>query len=430
MLQALVAFALVLLLAFLGLPLGFSMLSVGVGAFALSRGLEPALAMAGQQALSVSTTYGLSVLPMFLLMGAFIERANISRDLYDAGEAWVGNRRGGLAMATIFACAAFAAVCGSSVAAAAVMGKVAVPEMRRHKYAETLSLGTVAAGGTLGILIPPSVPLVIYAILTQTDVGKLFIAGILPGMLLVALYLTAIAIWARISPSASPGRIPVDWKRRWTALYRVWAMLVLFLIVFGSMYFGVCTPTEAAAIGASGALCFAIARRLLTWRNFVAALVEAGLITATLNFVLIGALTFSNYVTISDLPGALLQWIDSLHLPALGVVVVICAVYIVLGCVFEALGMLILTVPIFFPVITSLGINPIWFGIIVVIVLELGLITPPVGMNVFVVKSVVPNASMSAAFRGVAPFVVADLLCLATVLVVPAIALVLPHLMH
>jgi tripartite ATP-independent transporter DctM subunit len=427
---ALLGFAALFVICFLGFPLGFAMIAVGVGGFAIVRDLGAALGMAAQQAVAVATSYDLSVLPMFVLMGAFIDRANLARELYDACQAWLGHRRGGLAMATIGACGAFAAVSGSSVASAATMAKIAVPEMRRHRYRDSLAAGTVAAGGTLGILIPPSVPMVIFGVLTQTDISKLFIAGILPGLLLIALYFCAIGVQVRLDAEAGPRTARTNWAQRWILIPRVWGVGVLFVVVLGSMYFGICTPTEAAAIGASGAFLFALARGRLDRRGFAHALVDAGLTTATILTVVIGALVFSNFLTLTRAPFDLVTWIQALDPSPIGALLAISAIYLVLGCIFETLGMLLLTVPLFFPVVKALGIDPVWFGIIVVIALELGLITPPVGMNVFVVKSVVPEVALGTIFRGIWPFVGADIACLLLVVFVPAIALLLPNWMN
>jgi tripartite ATP-independent transporter DctM subunit len=430
MTAALIGFAILLAISFVGLPLGFSMMAVGVAGFAAFRSLDAALNMASQQVVSVVTNYDLSVLPMFLLMGAFIERANLSRELYDACQSWFGHRRGGLAISTIAACGVFAAVCGSSVATAATMGRLSIPEMRRHGYSDALASGSVAAGGTLGIMIPPSVPMVLYGILTQADIGKLFIAGIVPGLLLMGLFITTVSIMTRFTFAAAPagGQTP-SWAERFRILGKVWGIVLLFAVVLGSIYFGVCTPSEAAAIGASGALVFALVRRRMDLPSFHLALVDAGVTSAGLFFILIGALVFANFLTLSGLPFALTNTVQEYQLSAQSAVLLFSAILLLLGCVFESLGMLFLMVPVFFPILSSLGVDPIWLGILVVIMLELGQITPPIGINVFVVKSVVPDVPIVVIFRGAAPFVAACIVAFFLIFLFPQIALWLPGLM-
>lgn len=423
---ALIGFAVLLALCFVGVPLGFSLLLVGLGGFALERGVGAALAMSGQQILDFSTNYGFTVLPLFVLMGSFIHRAELSDELYDATNAWLGHHRGGLAMATIGACAGFAAVSGSSLATAATMSKVAMPPMRRYKYADSLAAGSIAAGGTLGILIPPSVPMVIYGILTETDIGRLFVAGIVPGVLLVLLFFVAIAIATRIRPQLGPPGDRVPMRARWRATGRIWAVLVLFVIVIGGIYLGVFTPTEAAGIGAFGAFVFALARRKLGWTAFVDALVDAGRTTAMIFMVGFGALVFSNFVTLAGLTGAMVDFIQSLEVSPTGVVIAMCVLYVILGCVFDSLAMLLLTVPIFFPIIEPLGVDPVWFGIIVIVVVEIGLITPPIGMNVFMVRSVLHDVETWTIFNGIWPFLAATLVALVLLFLFPGIATFLP----
>ena len=422
-------FLVLLACAFVGLPLGLAMLAVGVGGFALQRGFQPALSMAGQQIFDLATNYDLSTLPMFLLMGALVHRANLSEDLYAACNAFLGHRRGGLAMATIGACGGFAAVCGSSMATAATMARISIPSMRRYRYADSLGTAAIAAGGTLGILIPPSVPMVIYGLLTQADIGKLFVAGIVPGLVMILAYILAISVTVRINPQAGPRGPRASWPERWQSLSRVWGVALLFILVLGGIYFGVCTPTEAAGVGSAGALAFTLLRRRLNWKTLADSLLESGRTTTSIFVVMFGALVFANFLTLTGLVTDLVAAMRSLELSSIQVVLLICAIYLVLGCVFESLGMMLVTIPVFFPVIVSFGMDPIWFGIVVVIVVEIGLITPPVGMNVFVVKSVVGDVSIGTVFRGIAPFVAASALVLLAVIFWPALALFLPRLM-
>jgi len=419
---ALIGFVILFVVCFAGVPLGFSMLLVGIGGFAHLRGLGPAFSMAGQQILDISMSYGFTVLPLFILMGEFVHRANLSHELYDAGRAWLGHRRGGLAMATIAACGGFAAVCGSSLATAATMTKVAMPPMRRYGYADSLAAGSIAAGGTLGILIPPSVPMVLYGIITETDIGKLFIAGILPGVLLIVLFMAAIYLATLVDSRFGPRAPRLPWRERWRPIAQIWAVMMLFVLVLGGMYFGVFTPTEGAGIGAAGAFLFGLMRGALGPRAVFAALVETGRTSGSIFFVTMGALVFSNFINLAGMPDELVSWIKSLEVSPLGVVLAMCLIYVVLGCIFDSLAMLLLTVPIFFPITKGLGLDPIWFGIIVIVVVEIGLITPPIGMNVFVVKAVLGNVPMWTVFGGILPFLLAMLLGLAAIIAFPAIS--------
>ena len=430
MTASLVAFAVLFALCFLGLPLALGMIAVGAAGLAFLRGWDAALFMMTQQLLDFTMSYGLSVLPMFIQMGALIHRAGLSGELFEAARAWFGHLRGGLAQATVAACAAFGAVCGSSLATAATMAKVALPPMKRYGYADGFACGAVAAGGTLGILIPPSVPLVIYGILTETDIAKLFIAGIVPGLLLTALYMMAAWAVVAIRPEMAQAAGKSSWKERLASLGRIWAVAVLFAVVLGGLYVGWFTPTEGAGIGAAGALFFLFLRSGRgAFGQLRDALIESGFTSCSIMLVGAGALVFSNFLTIAGLPAAMVEWIASLQVSPIGVIIAICFIYLVLGCVFDSLGMMFLTIPVFYPIVKALGFDMVWFGIIVVIVVELGLMTPPVGINVFVLKSLAPEVPMWAIFRGVMPFVGAALVCLALVVAFPQIALVLTHYM-
>ena len=429
MTAALVGFAVLLALLLAGLPIAWGMALVGTAGFALLVGTAPALAMVGQIAYETSLNYGLSVLPLFILMGNLITRSRMSDGLYRASNAFVGHYRGGQAMATIIACGGFAAVCGSSIATAATMSKVAMPPMRQYGYADRLAAGAIAAGGTLGILIPPSVIMVIYGIMTRTDIGKLFVAGIVPGLVGIVFYMGAVAWTTWRDPAAGPPAPRLAWRGRWGALAGVRGVLALFALVMGGIYFGWFTPTEAAGIGAAGALAFALVRRSLDWAGLRTVLVETAKTTAMMFAVLIGALLFSNFVNVAGLPQALTQFVLGQGAPPIGVLVMILLVYVVLGCVLESLSMLLLTVPIFFPIVQQLGFDPVWFGILVVMVIEISLITPPIGLNVFVLRTVLPEVPTAEVFRGVAPFIVADVLRLGLMVAVPALVLALPDMM-
>lgn len=420
---ALAGVAAVLLLAFIGVPLGFAMLLVGAAGFAALRGLEPALAVIAQQVVDVSANYGLSVLPMFVLMGVFIYRADVSQDLYDAANAWFGHFRGGLAHATVASCAVFGMISGSSIATAATMSKVAIPPMRRLGYTESLSSGCVASAGVLGMLIPPSVPLIIYGLITDQDIRKLFIAAIGPGVLVALLFM--IAIWAttRIYPQAGPAAASRPLSERVRSLRGVWPVLLLFVGVMGGLYGGVFTVTESAGIGSVGAFIIAAARRKLSWGVFVDCLMEAAKTTAMIFVIVFGAMIFGNFVAVSGMTAAIVQWIETMKLSPTGVILAIMAIYLVLGCVMETLGLMILTVPVFMAIMVSLGIDLIWFGIFVAMMIEIGMITPPIGMNVFTVKAMVPDIPLRTIFTGVAPFLAANLLAVGLLIVFPALAL-------
>jgi tripartite ATP-independent transporter DctM subunit len=437
MTEALIGFAAVLALVLIRMPIAFAMGVVGLAGYAVETSFHGAISMVGRLIIDASQDYGLSVVPLFVLMGLFVNKGGLSRELYQASYAFMGHFRGGLAMATIVSCAGFAAICGSSLATAATMSKVAMPEMRRFGYADTLSTASIAAGGTLGILIPPSVILVIYGLLTETSIGKLFIAGVLPGLLGVLLYLVAVQWTVIRHPETGPAGERTRWLDRLYALRDVWMVLLLFFFVIGGLYGALdfwplhltFSPTEAAGMGASGAFLIALVRGGLSFTDTYEVLRETAFTTAALFSVLIGAWIFSNFVNIAGLPEALRSLVTENAISPAMVIVLILAIYIVLGCVFESLSMLLLTVPIFFPLVTGLGYDPVWFGIVVVVVTEISLITPPVGLNVFILKGVVGDVSTSTIFRGVTPFWIVDLIRLALIVLIPWIVLVLPNSM-
>ncbi len=429
MLVSLIGFAVLLVLAFMRMPLGVALGVVGVVGFSELSNFRAALSNAARLVIDSGQNYGLSVLPMFILMGLLVERGGMAKELYRAAYVFLGHRRGGLAMSTIVACGMFSAICGSSLATAATMSKVSMPEMRRYKYHDSLATASIAAGGTLGILIPPSVILVIYGLMTEQSVGKLFIAGVLPGLLGVLFYLLAVVFIVSRNPAMGPAGDRTGWKERFLALRDVWTTLGLFIFVIGGIYLGLFTPTEAAGMGAAGALLIAWRRGALKDGALLAVLRETGLTTAKLFLVLFGALIFSNFVNRAGLPAGLVGIVNSFDLSPIGVIFMILLIYLVLGCVFESLSMILLTVPIFAPLVSSLGFDLIWFGILVVVVTEISLITPPIGLNVFVLKGVLKDVSVKTIFRGVTPFWVADIGRLFVLTMVPGIALVLPSMM-
>ena len=425
MTEALFAFGAMLLLAFLRLPIAFAMGLVGFVAFAMKTSIPASMAMVGAITYETGLSYALTILPLFVLMGNLVTRAGLSEELYNASHAFLGHRRGGLAMATIVACGGFSAICGSSIATAATMAKVAVPPMRRFGYSDALASGSVAAGGTLGILIPPSVVLVIYGILTQQNIGKLFIAGVLPGLLAILCYIGAIMVTVRLDPKSGPPAEPMPMRARFATLKHVWGVLVLFILVLGGIYGGVFTPTEAAGIGAAGGLVFAVWRRGFSLPMLREVFVESAATTGMIFTILIGALIFANFVNMTTMPGELIALTERFASNPVMVIVVICVIYVLLGCVLESMSMILLTVPMFFPVVQHLGFDLIWFGIIVVVVTEISLITPPVGLNVFVLRSVLPDIPTATVFKGVMPFVAADIVRLALLVAFPGIALYL-----
>ena len=429
MTEALLGLFAMLVLSFARVPIAFSMGLVGVAGLWWMRGLGPSMASATTVVYETGFQYTLSVVPLFILMGNFVTRAGMSKELYRAAYTFVGHLKGGLAMATVIACAGFGAICGSSIATAATMTRVAYPSMRDHGYSDQLSAGAIAAGGTLGILIPPSTIMVIYGIMTETSIAKLFAAGVLPGLVATALLCAAVRwiTWRR--PAAGPAAERSGWAERLQALKDVWAVAALFVVVMGGIYGGVFTATEGAGIGAFGAFCFALARRALNWRTLLDVLIESARTTSMLFMILVGALVFANFVNYTSMPDDLKALVSRYAISPTAVMVGICVIYVVLGTAMEELSMILLTVPVFFPLVVHLGFDPVWFGIIIVVVVQIGLISPPVGMNMFVVKNMLPNVSTSTIFRGVTPFVFATIVLLAILVAFPSISLVLPRLM-
>jgi tripartite ATP-independent transporter DctM subunit len=423
-------FCLLFVLLAAGMPIGFAM---GLSAFLgmlFFIDLDAALALLGQTAYETALTYDLSVIPMFVLMGYIAGNAGLSESLYRACNAWLGHRRGGLALATIGGCGAFAAICGSSLATAATMAQIALPEMRRYKYDDRLATGSVAAGGTIGILIPPSVIMVIYGLLTETSISKLFLAGIVPGILTVLGFMLAIAIMTGIDPKLGPPAARSSMREKLLALRDVWGTAALFLIVIGGLYLGIFSPTEAASIGAVGALLLGILNGKFSRALLIRSLMETVKTTAMIFTILIGAIMFNNFLILASIPSLISDWITGLPLGTLAILIVILGMYFVLGCLLDSLAMILLTIPIVFPIVKALGYDPIWFGIIIVMVVELGLITPPIGMNVFVIKGIAKEVPLETIFRGVTPFIVAQLILIAILVAFPQIALWLPSTMN
>lgn len=426
---ALIGFAVVLILAFMRMPLGVALGLVGLVGFSELSNYRAGMSNAARLVIDSGQSYGLSVVPLFILMGLMVDRGGMAKELYRAAYTFLGHRKGGLAMSTIVACGLFSAICGSSLATAATMSKVSMPEMRRYKYDDSLATASIAAGGTLGILIPPSVILVIYGLITNASVGKLFIAGILPGLIGVLFYLGAVLFVVSRNPDAGPAGERSNWGERLIALRDVWTTLGLFIFVIGGIYVGAFTPTEAAGMGAAGAIAIAYFRGALSWKILLEVARETTLTTAKLFVVVFGAMIFSNFVNRAGLPDALLNIAQGFDFPPMGVIFVIILIYLLLGCVFESLSMILLTVPIFAPLVEGLGFDLIWFGILVVVATEISLITPPIGMNVFVLKGVLKDVSVRTIFKGVTPFWVADIFRIILLALVPGIALILPSMM-
>jgi tripartite ATP-independent transporter DctM subunit len=433
----LIGFGVLLACIFLRMPIAFAMGAVGFCGLWYLRGWIPALSSAAERFISSVQNYELAVLPMFILMGNLVARAGFSQELYASAQTFLGHRRGGLAMATVVASGGFAAICGSSLATAATMSKVALPSMRRFGYKDSLATASIAAGGTLGIMIPPSTIMVIYGLMTETSINRLFAAGFVPGLLGVLFYMAAIRWTVWRDPAAGPGAERAPWPERLRALKSVWGVLILFVLVIGGIYSGAFTANEAAGIGAGGALLLALAKRV-PLQDLLAVFVDSARTSAVLFFVLIGALIFSNFVNVAGLPEALKSLVTGAGLSPYVVILLILGIYVILGCILESLSMILLTVPIFFPLVQSLapglGIDPrwvlVWFGIVVVMVTEVSLITPPVGLNVYVLSGVVPGLRTTTVFRGIMPFIGADVVRLLAIAYSPAIALFLPRLFY
>jgi C4-dicarboxylate transporter DctM subunit len=428
-LVAIVGFLALFALMLLRVPVGMAMGLVGVAGFGYLSGSGPALKIVGHTSMRTVTDWNFAVVPLFLLMGSFATTSGMSRELFRGANAFLGHLRGGLGIATIAACGGFAAICGSSVATAATFSRVAYPEMRRYGYPQSFATGVIAAGGTLGIMIPPSTVLAVYGLITEQDIGKLFIAGVIPGIVAICMYMATITIIGFARPGYLPTGPRSSWTEKLDGLRNIWATLLLFVFVIGGIYGGLFTATEAAGMGAGGAFLIGIARRRLSGADIRRSLLEATRTTAAVFTVLIGAILFGYFLAITQTPQKVTEFLTGLGLGRYGVLALIMIMYLVLGCLMDALAMIILTVPIIFPVIKQLGFDPIWFGVIIVMTVELGLIHPPVGMNIFVIKSVVEDAKISTIFYGVLPFIVTDILRLILLIAFPILALWLPSKM-
>ncbi len=428
MLVGIIGIIVLVILILARMHIGLCMGLVGFLGFAYTLGLDPALGLLRTVPYSTLSNQNLCVIPLFILMGTFAFDAGISEDLYLAVHRWLGHLRGGLAMATVAACACFAAISGSSLATAATLGKVAMPEMKKYNYDSALATGCIAAGGSIGILIPPSVILIIYGIITEQSIAKLFLAGFVPGILEALFYMLTILVITHFRPEMGPPGPRATMGERVRSFSKVWEVLLLFIVVIGGIYVGIFTPTEAAAVGAFGTLCFAMLRRKMSWGTFKSSLVKTSLTTGMLFLVVMGAMILGYFFSVSRLPFELASWVGGLDLNRYVILLVILLVVGVLGCLMDSMAIVLLTVPVFYPMIEFLQFDPIWFGILVVRVTEMGLITPPVGLNVYIIQGIT-GEPMGTIFKGVMPFILADLVEIAFLIAIPQLTLFLPNLM-
>lgn len=412
-----------ILLAFLRVPLAFSLLAVSVAGIGFAINWNIAFQLLPLTISDAVLSYDLAVVPMFILMGNVISKTGIAHDLFRAAYAFVGHVRGGLALSTMVACSGFSAVCGSSYATAATMAKVAYPSMKKYNYSDELAAGTIAAGGTLGILIPPSIIMVVYGILTQTNIGDLFIAGVIPGLIGLGLYMVAIRVIAARKPEHAPKGESTNWPERIKALSGIWPFVLLFGLIIGGLYAKLFTPTEAAGMGAGLAILIATFHGRLTWKVLRAVIIDTAYTSVSLYAVLFGALMLSKLLTLSGLAAGVLALVQSTGLEGYGLILAILLVFLVLGCVMDSMAIILIFVPLFAPIVVAEGFDLVWFGIIVIVVTEIALVTPPVGMNVFVLKAVLPDVPVVRIFKGLVPFITVDLVRLALLVAFPALTL-------
>jgi tripartite ATP-independent transporter DctM subunit len=421
---------LLVILLFFGMPIAFVMMLVGFLGISYLASLDAALPVLARTVYEVASNYPYTIIPLFILMGGFAGNAGITQELYQTFDKWFRKLPGGLGIATIGACAGFAALSGSSVAGAAAMGMIALPEMRRFNYAPRLATGVVAAGGTLGFLIPPSLGFVIYGMLTEQSIGKLLIAGILPGVLLSLAFIAIVVVEVKMNPGLAP-MTPgvVSWREKLSALSGVWETFLVFLLVMGGIYLGFINPTEAGAIGATALFVIVLLKRRLTLNNLFASLLEAVRISVMVLFLVAGANVFSYFLALSTIPTAVSTWMAGLNVSPYVILTIIVSIYLVLGCFLDAISMMVLTMPVIFPVITTLGFDPIYFGVICVLMMEAGLITPPVGLNVYTLAGVTKDVPMEEIFRGAVPFLISMIVVVILITIFPKIALFLPGMM-
>ncbi|MBW1944489.1 MAG: TRAP transporter large permease [Deltaproteobacteria bacterium] len=426
----LIGLGILLIVLFSRMPVGFVMALLGLIGFSYVVSWESGLSVMAKDFFGIFGSYSLTVVPLFIFMGQIAFHAGISRRLFDTAYTLFGSLPGGLGIATIGACAGFAAICGSTNASVATMTTVALPEMKRHKYGLSLSTGTIAAGGSLGVLIPPSVIFIVYGIATEQSIGQLFAAGILPGILLSVCFALTILIWVRLKPHTAPRGAKTTLKEKIFALSGIGETLILFFLVMGGLFVGFFTPTEAGAIGAGGAILIGIVRRKLSWKGFVQSVTESTRISCMVLVIVAGATVFGHFMAITRIPFMAAAWVGELPLPDYAIMAFIIFIYLIGGCFMDSLAMVLLTVPILYPLVTSLGFDPIWFGVIIVLVTEMGVITPPVGINVYVVSGIAKDIPLEVIFKGALPFLLAILTTVTLLMIFPQIALFLPNLMR
>jgi C4-dicarboxylate transporter, DctM subunit len=423
-----VGIGLLLFLFVLKFPVAFAMALVGFAGFAYLAGVGPAMGLLAQDIFETFSSYPLSVIPMFILMGNFAYASGISRRLFNTAYAWVGHLRGGLTIATVLACAGFAAICGSTAATAATMGQIALPEMKKYRYDSRLATGTVAAAGTLGILIPPSTIFIVYGIMTEGSIGKLFISGVLPGAILTLFFVLTVAYLCIRHPEFGPPGPSTSWVNRIKAFSGIVEAILLFVMTIGGLFLGWFSPTQAGAIGAGGALLIGLGRRQISLSGFGNACKEGLRTSCMVLFIITGATVFGHFMAISTIPFVLADWIGNLPLPPMAIMAVIIFVYFLGGFFMDSMALIVVTIPIFFPLVMNLGFDPIWFGVIIVVVAEMGVITPPVGVNVFVIKGIAPDIPLHEIFRGIFPFLGGLVLLTLLLMIFPQIATYLPSL--
>jgi len=429
-----IGIAIMVIIFLLRMPVAFVMAMVGYLGFSLMISWKGGLGLLSRNFYDVFSSYGLTTIPLFILMGQLAFNSGISRRLYDTGYKFLGSTRGGLAMATVSACTAFGAVCGSSPATAATMATVGLPEMKRYKYADELATGSVASGGGLGMIMPPSIVLIVYGILTEQSIGELFVAGIIPAILVTILFILSIYIRCRFNPDQGPAGERFTWGQRIRGLMGMGETLIVFVLVMGGLFIGLFTPTEAAAVGAFGVLLVSLIRRQLTWQGFVNSLYETRRTSCMVMMLIAGAVIFGKFLAVTRIPFNIATWVGGFDLPPYMILAIVILIYFLGGCFMDALAFVMLTVPIFFPLVTSLGYDPIWFGVIIVMVTEMGVITPPVGINVYVVfgvaKSVIGEVPLESIFKGILPFLLAVIVGVIILILIPELILFLPHLMY
>jgi C4-dicarboxylate transporter DctM subunit len=417
-----------LLLFLLRQPVAFAMILVGVVGFALLADPGPAFTLLAQDLYETFSSYPLTVIPMFILMGTFAFASGISERLYKTTHTWVGSMVGGLTIATVLACAGFAAICGSTAATAATMGKIALPEMRKYGYDIKLSTGTVAASGTLGILIPPSTIFIVYGIMTEESIGKLFIAGVLPGILLSLFFVATVVVLCWRNPGLGPAGQATSLKEKVRATSGIAGAIVLFFLTIGGLFLGWFSPTQAGAIGAGGALVIGLVRRQLTWKRFIDSTKDGLRTSCMVLFIIAGATVFGHFMAITNIPFMLAEWVGELPIPPMAIMAIIIFFFFIGGFFMDSMALIVVAIPIFFPIVAKLGFDPIWFGVMVVLVAEMGVITPPVGVNVFVIKGIAPDVPLEHIFRGIMPFLLALIILTLLLMVFPQIATFLPNL--